>query len=294
MREISTEGLELIGAGANGRVYRLNEEQIVKVYNSLTNPYEKIEREKKVARTAFIHGVPTAISFDIVKAGNEYGMVYEMINAKTLGATIAEHTEKLTEYTVRMADLLKRLHKTAFAEGELPDGRIGLHAWVDVAERSGCYSPEILERMHRFIDDIPVRDTFVHGDFHPGNIMLSNDEMILIDMGDASVGHPVIDLLGSYQIMRLVPEHPGGSMRYMQMPDESAKKVWDIFAQEYFETKDKEMLAGIERLLRFYCLVRIFPGITFSKIIKDEERRKNIDMAVDAFLQGVDKVKLSF
>ena len=42
MRDISVEGLDLIGAGANGRVYRLNEEQIVKVYNPLTNPYEKI------------------------------------------------------------------------------------------------------------------------------------------------------------------------------------------------------------------------------------------------------------
>ncbi|MBR6358366.1 MAG: hypothetical protein IKS11_01850, partial [Lachnospiraceae bacterium] len=49
MREISTDGLEMIGAGANGRVFRLNEEQIVKVYNPVSNPYEKIEREKEVA-----------------------------------------------------------------------------------------------------------------------------------------------------------------------------------------------------------------------------------------------------
>ena len=294
MREISIEGLKLIGAGANGRVYRLNEEQIVKVYNTLTNPFEKIEREKKAARTAFVHGIPTAISFDIVKVGNEYGMVYEMVNAKTLGATIAEHPEKLTEYIIRMADMLKQLHKTEISEGELPDGRISLHAWVDVAEKSGCYSFEILARMHKFIDEIPVRNTFVHGDFHPGNIMLSNDEMLLIDMGDASVGHPVIDLLGCYQIMRLVPEHPGGAMRYMQMPDEPAKKVCDIFAQEYFETNDKEKLAGIENLIRFYCLIRVFPGVTFSTIISDEERQANVNKAVNAFLQGVDKVKLVF
>lgn len=99
MRDISVEGLDLIGAGANGRVYRLNEEQIVKVYNPLTNPYEKIEREKRAARAAFTHGIPTAISFDIVRVGSEYGMVYELLNAKTLGATIEEdptHAEELS------------------------------------------------------------------------------------------------------------------------------------------------------------------------------------------------------
>ena len=63
---------------------------------------------------------------------------------------------------------------------------------------------------------------------HSAQPLLTILKRLLIDMGDASVGHPVIDLLGCYQIMRLVPEHPGGAMRYMQMPDEPAKKVWDI------------------------------------------------------------------
>lgn len=49
-REISLQNAELIGVGANGRVYRLNAEQIFKLYNSVSNPPEKIRREQKSAR----------------------------------------------------------------------------------------------------------------------------------------------------------------------------------------------------------------------------------------------------
>ena len=43
MREISTEGLKLIGTGANGRVYRLNEEQIVKVGDAFMQGVDKVK-----------------------------------------------------------------------------------------------------------------------------------------------------------------------------------------------------------------------------------------------------------
>jgi hypothetical protein len=66
MREVSIEGLKKISAGQNGDVYRLNDEQILKVYNPWSISIEKIRREKESAKRAFIRGIPTAISFDIV------------------------------------------------------------------------------------------------------------------------------------------------------------------------------------------------------------------------------------
>ncbi len=294
MRDISVEGLDLIGAGANGRVYRLNEEQIVKVYNPLTNPYEKIEREKRAARAAFTHGIPTAISFDIVRVGSEYGMVYELLNAKTLGATIEEDPTHAEEYAARMTDLLKKLHRTVFTDGELPDARLSLHTWADIAGRSGYYATEVMERLHRFIDDIPARDTFIHGDFHPGNIMVSKGELFLIDMGDASVGHPIIDLLGAYQIMKVAAERPGGSMRYMGLSAGLAETVWNSFLSGYFETDDPERLKRLEQGLRFYCLIRSFAGITFSELVPDEERRSIAAQISSVFMGQADHVKLPF
>ena len=62
-REQSLEGLRQIGAGAFGRVYRLDAERVIKVYAPEVNPLDKIERERAVARQAFSHGIPSAIPF---------------------------------------------------------------------------------------------------------------------------------------------------------------------------------------------------------------------------------------
>ena len=53
-----------------------------------------------------------------------------------------------------------------------------------------------VEILHKIINSIPDRDTFVHGDIHPKNIMVQDDELLFIDMADLTYGHPVFDYLG--------------------------------------------------------------------------------------------------
>ena len=40
-----------------------------------------------------------------------------------------------------------------------------------------------------------VPDTLVHGDFHPGNVAGRPDGYVILDWGDSSVGHPLVDEL---------------------------------------------------------------------------------------------------
>lgn len=290
LRRMSVEGLQQIGAGANGRIYRLNDEQIVKVYNPITNPPEKIAREKKAAREALVLGIPTAFSFDLVEVGESYGIVYEFVDAHTLGETIAQNPDRVDEYATRMARLLRDLHAKECAEGSLPDARLGFHAWADVAERSGYYTDEFIGQQRDFIDTIPARNTFVHGDFQPANIMVTDeDTLLLIDMGDASMGDPIIDLAGSYQIMKLVGAHPGAAERYTSMSSELLGRVWNVFVRTYYGVDDDAEIAEIEQRLMFYALVRSLAGVTFSTVFPDELRRPTAARMVEAFQRGLEK-----
>ena len=65
-RVISVKNAEKIGQGANGVVYRYDEDTIVKTF---WNPdsLPEIQRERELARTAFVMGLPTAISYDVVR-----------------------------------------------------------------------------------------------------------------------------------------------------------------------------------------------------------------------------------
>ena len=68
-KTVSIEGCEVIGQGANGTIYRIDKDNVVKVYNN-ADALADIQHEREVARTALILGIPTAISYDVVKVGD--------------------------------------------------------------------------------------------------------------------------------------------------------------------------------------------------------------------------------
>ena len=71
-RVVSVEGCEEIGRGANGTIYRIDQDNVVKVYNN-ADALSDIQHEREVAKLALILGIPTAISYDVVKVGESYG-----------------------------------------------------------------------------------------------------------------------------------------------------------------------------------------------------------------------------
>ena len=44
------------------------------------------------------------------------------------------------------------------------------------------------------LDSCGLPSTFVHGDFHPGNVRWSRGAPVILDWGDVGVGHPLLDL----------------------------------------------------------------------------------------------------
>ena len=293
LKEINIDNAVLLGAGANGRAYRLDDERIVKVYNKISNPPEKIRREQESARRAFVHGVPSAIPFELVTVGDELGMIYELVDANTLGSVVHNSPEKLREYALRMSALMKKLHSTEMEKDTMPDARMTLRLWADIAAKSDYYSEEDMQRVYDLIDSIPVRNTFIHGDYHPGNIMVQNDELILIDMGDASVGHPVIDLLGTYHLLSLTPKkNPDVAMRYLGMTAEEAVRMWDIFIRDYLGTDDDKAVAELEESLISFALIRSLGGIVFSDVIPEEKRRYFSALIMKDLLGSIEKADM--
>lgn len=284
-REMSIDGLRQIGAGAFGRVYRLDAERVIKVYAPEVNPLDKIERERTAARQAFIHGVPSAIPFETVRVDREHGIVYELVDARTLGEAVTEEPDRLDEYAACMARLLRQLHDTHFEEGQLPDARGIFYGWVDVAERSGLYAPRTIGLLRQFVNGMGAADTFVHGDFHPANIMVMPDgELLLIDMGDASMGSPKIDLAGTFHVLRIAARRPGGAERLCGMSSEALERLWTTFVRHYFGVESPADIESIESQLRILALPRTMGSTARSKLIDDETRRRQAAELEQQFL----------
>lgn len=254
--EVSIEGCKLIGKGAKGEVYRYDEELVLKVYNE-KNQYKDIERERNLARQAFVAGIPTAISFGIVRVGNRYGSLFELLESNTVSSLIAGNPEKVQAYATIMADLAKTIHTTNVKNKGLQlDSYIKeVYAWIDGG--IAYEDKEISRKVRRMIDELPDTNTLIHGDFHTGNVMNSRDEYILIDMDRLSVCHPIVELCGLYMFYVAFGEIDKNIVeRFMGFSYDVSKVFFEQFMRAYLGTEAIEDVVNKAALLCYVRLVR--------------------------------------
>ena len=110
LRKIDLTGAEIIGDGFFSTVYRLNKDTIVKVFNRTSDP-EQIERELRLAKEAFVLGVPTAISFDVVKVGDKMGVCFEMLDCMSLKTALLTQKGKYNEYVEKRRQAIAYLEQ---------------------------------------------------------------------------------------------------------------------------------------------------------------------------------------
>ncbi len=271
LRQFSVEGCELIGKGGNGSVYRISEDEIIKVYTPRTS-FESIEKERELARSAFIAGVPTAIPYDVVRVGEDYGIVFEMVKADVIARKFMNEPASFDEYADKYARLFKEIHSVSLAGKGLPSTKqIYLE---DIARLDGWYEDSELERMKWFIGQIPDSDTMVHGDFHTNNIMIQGEELLIIDMAEISCGDPIFDLASSYFAHMLNPRlDPDSVMKYLNVTPDIAMRLWGRMMRVYFGTEDSEKLKRYDSVIEGFCLLKaaLAPAIWVNM---PEERKK--------------------
>lgn len=244
LRKIDISKAKVIGDGFFSTVYRLDGDTIVKVFNRTSDPHQ-IERELKLAKQAFILGIPTALSFDIVKAGDKLGVVFEMLDCNSLKTMVSEHPEKLSEYVDKYADLLKKMNSTVCTSPEVPN--IKKFYQDKVAFIEDCFDKDSYEKIKGIINKIEDRSTFVHGDCHFKNIMVQGEELILIDMDTLSVGHPIFEYAQLYApYCAFEEDEPGNTKAFLGIEPEDARRLFNALLMRILDKEDPVILDKIK------------------------------------------------
>ena len=97
MRKVSVKGLEKIGEGGNGIVYRLDDDKTIKV-SKVTGNLADPKKELDTSKQAFLSGLPAAIVYDVVETEDGYGQIYEMLNASMMSAVVRENPLDVEKY----------------------------------------------------------------------------------------------------------------------------------------------------------------------------------------------------
>ena len=275
-RLISVEGCEVIGQGANGRVYRIDPDTIVKVY---LNPdaLPEIHRERELARAAFVLGIPTAIPYDVVRiAGGGYGSVFELLNATSFAKLLIREEKSLDEVAKLSVDLLKLIHSTVIKPGTMPDMKAVALDW---SEFLADYLPaDQYEKLHSLIAAVPDDQHMMHGDYHIKNVMLQNGETLLIDMDTLCHGHPVFELASMFNAYRGYSETDHAIVKdFLGISYEIAGEFWDKSLHLYLDGADEETVRAVEDKARVVGYTRIMRRTIRRNGLNTEDGRKVIE-----------------
>lgn len=287
-RRISVEGCEIIGQGANGMVYRIDPDTIVKVYRN-PDALPEIHRERELARSAFILGIPTAIPYDVVRVGEGYGSVFELLNATSFAKLLINGQKTVEEVAAMSVDLLKLIHSTVVKPDTMPDMKAVALDWADFLKD---YLPEDKwAKLHKLIEDVPYDMHMMHGDYHIKNVMLQNGEVLLIDMDTLCHGNPVFELASMYNAYGGYADCDHEIIKdFLGIDYETAKKFWHESLRLYLGTDDEDRIREVEDKAKLIGYTRIMRRRIRRNGFDTEEGRREIENAKANILDILDRI----
>lgn len=282
MRRLSVEGCRLIGIGGVGKVYRLDGDTIIKVFREGTTK-DELRREIQLSKEAFVLGMPTPISFDVVKVTPQaegeaecYGLVYELLKAKTLSTYIKQQPEKLDECARKYADLFLQMHQIEVPKGgNVPSAK--KHERQQIEHIRRYFTEKEIDMLLSIVDSIPDGNSLLHLDLQTKNVMVqdgeaaldgqSDNQLMLIDMGEIGYGHPMLDLGHAYSAMITLV---GDYEKIIGMPRELGQRLWNKAIDYYFDGLSKTDIEERKAQIEVVSCIRNFSWLSLSDSFPEE------------------------
>lgn len=274
-----------VGEGGNGTTYvnPAEPDAILKVNNARLSTLENVKHEYDVAKAVEDLGLPVPQVHEIVRVGEAYATITQLIKNKKSLSRICHDEPQRTE---EMARLLCRQGKELFATPCNTDffpNRKEQMLWA--IDHAGFVSRKNRKLLRDFVEAIPESSHCLHGDFQSGNLILAGDRPYWIDLDRFAYGDPMFDIGHLFQVCQVyAPMKRVQDIFHMTL--DQFHCFWDAFAKEYTGEEDHshfDWQAG-----RFACLdiilrtkfvsptwmEKIFFGIYVRRLVKQYFRNE--------------------
>lgn len=164
----------------------------------------QLEQESRAMAAVRAAGVRCPEPRGVVEVEGRPGLVLERIFGVDGLEEIAKRPWRLWGAAVALGHQ-HALIGSAEAPSELPSLRDVLRRRIERAN----VPEQARVRALGYLDGSPDGDRVCHGDFHPGNLIWSDDGPVVIDWANASRGDPVADHARTLLLLRIGPLPPG-------------------------------------------------------------------------------------
>jgi Ser/Thr protein kinase RdoA (MazF antagonist) len=180
--------LQRLGAGRAAEVFAWDEGTVVKLSRS-ADGQPSLETEAAALSAARGAGIRVPAPRGFVTHEGRPGLLMERLAGNDLLSAVEKQPWRVWEFGRLTGRLHAELGKTPAPAGltDLKDALRGA-----IAE-SSAIPDRARPRVLSVLDSLSPGDRLCHGDFHPGNIILTADGPVIIDFPNAVAGDPVAD-----------------------------------------------------------------------------------------------------
>lgn len=244
---------EIVGVGNTATVHEWENGKVVKLFHEGYSYQAAIrEFENAIAVNDMDFQKPKAYEFITYKG--KHGIVYD----KVMGESLLDWTLR-TGNLKECAILMAKAHKAILKHDirNVPDYKDFLIYQINKAS----IAKEERQNALHMTDQLEDGTTLCHGDFHPGNVMLSQDSVSVIDFMNVCRGNRLYDIARTVYLIEYTPVPSGADN-----PEEirNLKKTLSrLYLEQMNLTKDsiKDYLSAISVARKGECPQEQIPNI---------------------------------
>jgi uncharacterized protein (TIGR02172 family) len=198
-----TLGEPPIAIGFTAEIYAWRGGQVLKLFNQGI-PRATVVYEANLAGAVHTAGLPVPAVGGIIELDGRFGLEYEQVEGPSMLDVVLRRPWHYQQLARKLAELQAEMHQLSVP---------GLPSQRDTLEHKIRNAKPLPEKLRQAalerLDGLPKQARLCHGDFHPGNIMLTQHGAVIIDWIDASSGSPLLDIARSTLLFGGGPLPPG-------------------------------------------------------------------------------------
>jgi len=236
--EINLNEWEKFGGGvAADSYYKKDDDSVMLKLYADNLPANEGYKELVTSENVAALGITTAKALQYVKAGNQYGAIFERVkDKKSLARIIADEPERTDEIAKLFADMIKDPHSTTCNTEVFSD-------MASIVEKNikecKLISESQREKALELLYSVPKATTCIHGDCHIGNvIMVDGKEPMFIDLSDFGYGNPMFDFGTLYYTTHLGDD--ARTMSIFHTHTEHMLELWEDIVKYCFDGESLE------------------------------------------------------
>ncbi|WP_032121140.1 aminoglycoside phosphotransferase family protein [Clostridium amazonitimonense] len=220
---------KIIGVGNTATVYEWEEGKVLKLFYE-GYPKKSVEKEFHNAMAIRNMNFAKPKAYEIISCKERMGIIYDRVEGESLLDWVIK-TGDVEKCAVYMAKLHKAILQNSI--NNVPHYKDFLKLHIPKEPSVNLNKEEVLQR----IDKLPDGSALCHGDFHPGNILISNGHAIVIDFMNLCHGDFLYDVARTVFLIEYTPVPV--ELEHREMLLEFKKTLADLYLMQMNVTRER-------------------------------------------------------